>query len=45
MTGTEYQKLAMRQDMVLFSGRLAQYMYADMDDTIAAALELWKNGR
>ena len=41
----KYQMLAMRQDKVLFGGRLAQYMYADMDDTIVAALELWKNGR
>ncbi len=27
---------------VLFGGRLAQYSYFDMDDTIAAALELFK---
>ncbi|MCI7357043.1 MAG: hypothetical protein MSK40_04970 [Parabacteroides sp.] len=26
----------------LFGGRLAQYTYADMDDTMAAALQLWK---
>ena len=27
---------------VLFGGRLAQYAYADMDDTVAAALALCK---
>ena len=38
----EYQNLADRKSNVLFGGRLAQYIYADMDDTIAAALALWK---
>ena len=37
-----YQALAKECKHVLFGGRLAQYAYADMDDTIAAALELWK---
>lgn len=37
-----YRELAERQENVLFGGRLAQYTYADMDDTIAAALELSK---
>ncbi len=38
----EYQKLAQAQEKTLFGGRLGQYTYADMDDTVAAALELWK---
>lgn len=37
-----YQQLAAAHPQVLFGGRLAQYTYADMDDTIAAALQLWK---
>ena len=36
----QYQELAARQDKVLFGGRLGQYTYADMDDTVAAALDL-----
>lgn len=36
----QYQELAARQDKVLFGGRLGQYTYADMDDTVAAALSL-----
>jgi len=35
----EYEKLA-EQEGILFGGRLAQYKYYDMDDTVAAALEL-----
>ena len=38
----QYQELAQQQERVLFGGRLAQYTYADMDDTVAAALKLWK---
>lgn len=38
----QYKKLADQQKNVLFGGRLAQYTYADMDDTIAAALDLCK---
>lgn len=38
----QYQALAQQQDNVLFGGRLAQYTYADMDDTVAAALKLWR---
>ncbi len=38
-----YQELANQQTQTLFGGRLAQYTYADMDDTITAALELWNN--
>ena len=37
-----YKDLASKERHVLFGGRLAQYMYADMDDTIAAALKLCK---
>lgn len=40
-----YQKLAHEQQRVLFGGRLAQYTYADMDDTVAAALEMWREER
>lgn len=36
----QYRDLAARQDKVLFGGRLGQYTYADMDDTVAAALDL-----
>ncbi len=36
----QYKNLSESQGNVLFGGRLAQYTYADMDDTIKAALEL-----
>ncbi len=35
-----YSELAASREDVLFGGRLARYTYADMDDTVAAALEL-----
>lgn len=38
----KYQELAAQTTGVLFGGRLAQYTYADMDDTVVAALELSK---
>lgn len=38
----KYKELAAERKNVLFGGRLAQYAYADMDDTVAAALSLWK---
>lgn len=38
----KYRELAAACPAVLFGGRLAQYTYADMDDTVEAALELWK---
>ncbi len=38
----QYQALAAKCPNTLFGGRLAQYTYADMDDTIEAALNLWK---
>lgn len=36
----QYRYLASKRDNVIFGGRLAQYVYADMDDTVASALEL-----
>lgn len=38
----KYKELAASCDGVLFGGRLAQYTYADMDDTVEAALSLWQ---
>ena len=38
----QYKDLADRTEHVYFGGRLAQYIYADMDDTIASALALCK---
>ena len=32
--------MARQKSNVLFGGRLAQYTYADMDDTIEAALQM-----
>ena len=37
-----YRELAVSRENVLFGGRLAQYTYVDMDDTVAAALALAK---
>lgn len=37
----QYSQMADRLPHVLFGGRLGQYTYADMDDTIAAALKMW----
>lgn len=37
-----YRQLALQQPNVLFGGRLGTYAYADMDDTVAAALHLWE---
>lgn len=39
---SNYQELARKEEKILFGGRLAQYTYADMDDTIEAALKLCK---
>lgn len=36
----EYEKLAKKQDKVLFGGRLGQYKYYNMDQVIASALEV-----
>ena len=36
----QYKTLALQHKNVFFGGRLAQYAYYDMDDTIAAALKL-----
>ncbi len=38
----EYEKLAENEPNVIFGGRLGHYKYYDMDDVIAAALELCK---
>lgn len=38
----KYKALADSQNKVIFGGRLGMYKYFDMDDTIAAALELSK---
>ncbi len=38
----QYSALAAQHANVLFGGRLAQYTYADMDDTIIAAFALWE---
>jgi UDP-galactopyranose mutase len=37
---SQYQKLANAESKVTFGGRLGNYRYFDMDDTIAAALKL-----
>ena len=39
----EYKKLAETEKNVIFGGRLAEYKYYDMDQVVAAALELSKN--
>ena len=36
----DYLAMTQREENVIFGGRLATYVYADMDDTIAAALRL-----
>jgi UDP-galactopyranose mutase len=38
----KYNELAKSQSKVIFGGRLGQYRYFDMDDTVEAALELVK---
>ena len=35
----KYQALAQKEGNVVFGGRLGQYKYYDMDDTIEAALK------
>lgn len=37
----KYKALAEQEKNVLFGGRLAQYKYADMDDTVLEALNMW----
>ena len=39
----EYKKLAEQENNVIFGGRLGEYKYYDMDQVIAAALELRKH--
>lgn len=38
----KYKALADKEEKVLFGGRLAEYKYYDMDDTIKGAFELWQ---
>lgn len=38
-----YEELASNRKNILFGGRLGKYMYADMDDIIAATIQLWEN--
>lgn len=38
----EYQELALKEEKVLFGGRLGQYRYYDMDKVIEAALDMVK---
>lgn len=38
----EYKKLADQEKKIIFGGRLGLYRYFDMDDTILAAMELFK---
>lgn len=38
----KYQKLAKMEKYVIFGGRLADYKYYDMDDTIAQAIKCWE---
>lgn len=37
----QYKALADQKENVLFGGRLAQYKYADMDDIVREALDMW----
>ena len=38
----KYQEIAKKEDKVIFGGRLGQYKYYDMDQVIAASLEMAK---
>jgi len=40
LTLAKYQELAAQYSKVIFGGRLAEYKYYDMDDTIEAALDI-----
>ena len=40
-----YSAMAQQCSNVFFGGRLANYTYADMDDTVGAALDLWNRIR
>jgi UDP-galactopyranose mutase len=37
----QYRELAAQEKNVIFGGRLAEYKYYDMDDTIARAMMCW----
>ena len=45
LLNAKYQALAEQEDRVIFGGRLAEYKYYDMDDTIAKAMEKFANIR
>ena len=45
LLNARYQALAEQEDRVIFGGRLAEYKYYDMDDTIAKAMEKFANIR
>ena len=38
----KYKALAEKEENVIFGGRLGEFKYYDMDQTIAAALDMWK---
>ena len=39
----KYRKLALKEENVIFGGRLAEYKYYDMDDVIKSAFEKYNN--
>ena len=39
----EYKKLALKEENVIFGGRLAEYKYYDMDDVIKSAFDIFEN--
>ena len=41
----QYRQLAEKEPNVLFGGRLAEYRYYDMDQVVAAALDMWERER
>ena len=41
----QYQALAEQEEHVIFGGRLAEYKYYDMDDTIARAMACWDDNK
>ena len=41
----QYQALAEQEKHVIFGGRLAEYKYYDMDDTIARAMACWDDNK
>ena len=39
---SKYRQEVLELDHVIFGGRLAQYKYLDMDQTVASALKIYK---